>query len=585
MARSRSRAPDLPAIRMLPFHALRERLREGYTRADLVADLLAGTTVAIAAVPLSLALAIASGVPPEYGLYTAAVAGSLTALLGGSRMQVTGPTAAFVVLLAPISAKFGIAGLACASLVAGVGLLLLGLARLGRAIEFVPYPVTTGFTAGIAVVIAMLQLDDFLGLDASAATGFLERVFTLWEALGTWTPAEATAGFVTLALLLGCARFAPRIPPALVALPLVAVAAHFVGGLSPDLHVETVADRFSHVEGGAVVGGIPSSLPAISAPWNLPGPNGGQLTLTPDSARSIVLAGLAIALLGAIESLLSAVVADGIAGTRHDPDSELLALGAGNLVAPFVGGFAATGALARTALNVRSGARSPLAAVFHAVLVLAAVLLAAPLLGALPMAALAALLLRVAWQMSEARHFLHMFRLAPRGDVLLLLTCFVLTVFFDMVIAVGTGVILGALLFMRKMADAGGVRAVAGGDSHGHLPVPHGATVFAFHGPLFFGSAGRAMRTLRQFGDDARVVVLDLTDVPDIDATGLANLETCVERVRGRGGHVVVAGVRSVPLRALVRAGWRKRRDHLLVRRDLGSALEEARRILEGPAP
>lgn len=579
---SSSREPERPR-RELPGFALREAFREGYRGADFRADAMAAAVVAIVAVPLSMALGIASGVAPQNGLYTAIVAGLIVALLGGSRWQVTGPTAAFVVLLAPVAAQYGLAGLACASVVAGVALLALGFARLGKAIEFIPYPVTTGFTAGIAVVIATLQVKDFLGLEvASMPDEYWERLHALAHALPSWKPQELLLGLGTLILLVAWPRVTTRVPPALVALPLAALAGVALAHWFPESTVLTIRDKFSYATEAGTHAGIPPFPPRFAWPWEQAGPSGSGFVLTPAAIQDLTLAGLTIALLGAIESLLSAVVADGIQGTRHDPDAELIAQGAGNVIAPFFGGFAATGALARTATNIRSGARSPLSGAMHALLVLLAVVLAAPWLGYLPLAAMAALLLRVAWQMSEARHFVHTVRIAPRSDVVLLLTCFGLTVFLDMVKAVGVGVLLAALLFMKRMADLGNVGTVRGGGSHRDLAVPKGAVLFAITGPLFFGSAGKATRALRQFGDDARVVILDLTSVPVLDATGLANLEVCIERMHNRGTKVIVAGVQPQPLRALVRAGWRHghRREFLVVRRDLRRAVEDARTFL-----
>lgn len=580
------REPERP-VRALPGFALREVVREGYTRSDFRADLLAGAVIALIAVPLSMALGIASGVDPQNGIYTAIVGGFVIALLGGSRWQVSGPTAAFVVLLAPLAAKYGLAGLACASLVAGVALILLGLARLGKAIEFIPYPVTTGFTAGIAVVIATLQVKDFLGLTvADMPDEYHERLVALVHALPTWRPHEFVLGLTTLLVIVYWPKVSSRIPAPLIALPAAALAGVALAHWNPEWSVETIRDRFSYAGPDGRLPGIPPYPPMLHWPWNLPGAGGEAFVLDSAAIQDITLKGLTIALLGAIESLLSAVVADGMQGTRHDPDAELIAQGAGNLVAPLFGGFAATGALARTATNIRSGARSPLAGAMHAVIVLIAVVALAPWLGYLPMAAMAALLLRVAWQMSEVRHFVHTVRIAPRSDVLLLLTCFGMTVVLDMVKAVGVGVILAAFIFMKRMADVGDVGTVQGGQRHRDLNVPKGAVLFAITGPLFFGSAGKATRALRAYGDDARVVILDLTFVPVLDGTGLANLEVCIERLRARKTMVIVAGVQPQPLRTMVHAGWRHRREFLTVRRDLRRAIEDARAMLQpgGPA-
>jgi SulP family sulfate permease len=304
------------------------------------------------------------------------------------------------------------------------------------------------------------------------------------------------------------------------------------------------------------VPGIPSIPPLFELPWNLPGPDGRPLGLSFDLLRALLPSAFAIAMLGAIESLLSAVIADGMTGERHDSDAELMAQGAGNLLAPFFGGIAATGAIARTATNVRAGAHSPLAAFFHSAAVLAAMLALAPVLGRLPMSALAALLLQVAWNMSEARHFAHAVRVAPRSDVAVLLVCFVLTIVFDMVVAVSVGVVLAALLFMRRMAELSSVALV--GHRHESLspPLPPGVVLYDIGGPLFFGAAQKAMSSLDAVDGAVRTVLLDVRDVPVMDATGLVNLESAVERLVRRGVRVILGGVNPQPAELLERAGW-----------------------------
>ncbi|HYX25022.1 MAG TPA: SulP family inorganic anion transporter, partial [Thermoanaerobaculia bacterium] len=444
----RYEAPPGTVVPSLPLKlgtALLARLHQGYSRADLRADLLAGMVVGIVALPLSMALAVASGVAPQHGLYTAIVAGSVVAALGGSMVQVSGPTAAFVVLLAPVSAKFGLGGLILATLMAGILLVAMGTGKLGSLIQFVPYPVTTGFTAGIAVVIATLQLKDFLGLTVAMPETYLEKVAALARALPTLRWQDLAVGLFTLAILMLWPRVTRKVPGPLIALALGGILAHLLTLWLPGFQVATIHSRFAD--------GIPQLPPQPVIPWHLPGPDGHPIGLSFGLIRTLIPSAFAIAMLGAIESLLSAVVADGMTGGSHDPDAELVAQGVGNLVAPFFGGIAATGALARTATNVRSGARSPLAAIFHSGFVLLAVLLFAPVLNYLPMASLAALLLIVAWNMSEAKHFAHAMRVAPRSDVIVLLTCFGLTVIFDMVVSVTAGVLLAALLFMRRMAE------------------------------------------------------------------------------------------------------------------------------------
>jgi SulP family sulfate permease len=335
----------------------------------------------------------------------------------------------------------------------------------------------------------------------------------------------------------------------------------------PGFDVATIGSRF---------GGIPRRPPALVLPWTLPMPDGSHVSLSFSLLRQLLPSAFAIAMLGAIESLLSAVVADGMAGTKHDPDSELLAQGVGNLVAPFFGGFAATGAIARTATNIRSGARSPLAAIFHALFVLTAVLALAPLVSYLPMASLAALLLLVAWNMSEVRHFVHVLKVAPRSDVLVQLACFSLTVIFDMVVSVTAGVMLAALLFMRRMAEISGATLE---NKHPALrePLPEGVFVYDIAGPLFFGAAQKAMSSLGQVADKARVVILDLDGVPAIDATGLVNLESSLERLKHRRVLAILAGVQPQPAKVLRRAGLVADPDHLAICDTLEGALAIAR--------
>jgi SulP family sulfate permease len=552
--------------------ALRSSL-VGYDAAAFRADLLAGGIVGIVALPLSMALAIAVGVPPQHGLYTAIVAGFLVALAGGSRFQVTGPTAAFVVILAPIAARHGMAGLLTAGLMAGCMLLAMGLAGAGRLIQFIPYPVTSGFTAGIATVIATLQLKDALGLHvATMPEHFPAKVLALWGARGTVSPAECAVAAATIALLLVIPRLTARVPAPLVAIAGAAAGAALVEHLWPGLHVATIADRFQTTVGGVTYVGIPPLPPQPALPWNA-----SLLELA--TIRDLVPAAFTIAMLGAIESLLSAVVADGMTGTRHDPDAELIGLGLGNIVAPFFGGIAATGALARTATNIRSGARSPVAAMVHAIVVLLAVLFLARLVGYVPMAALAGLLLVVAWNMSEIRHFLHVARVAPRSDAVVLLTCFFLTVVFDMVLAVSVGVVLAALLFMKRMAELTHGRVLGDGDPAGPGPpvtVPPHVALYKIAGPLFFGAAQSAMTALDTIGADIRVVILALGRVPTIDATGMVALESALERLHRDRKFVLIAGPLPEPRHVFAKTSLRAHHDNIVIEPDVEHALRTA---------
>ena len=523
-------------------YGLRQKLKEGYHGADLRADLMAALVVGVVALPLSMALAVASGVAPQHGLYTAIIAGIVCSLLGGTRAQVTGPTAAFVVILVPIVQRFGLGGLLLAGQLAGFILLAMGVLKLGRLISYIPHPVTTGFTAGIAVVIGTIQLKDFLGLQfATAPDHYADRWRAMWLARGTISPWELGVGALTLALLVLLPRVIKKVPAPLLALALAAAAAALAHELIPGFHVATIGTRFHSMVDGVEVAGIPPLPPLPLLPWNLPGPgaDGSPLGINFHIIRELLPSAFAIAMLGAIESLLSAVVSDGMTGTRHDPNAELLALGIGNVLCPIFGGIAATGAIARTATNIRAGARSPIAAALHGVFILACTVVLAPLVAWLPMAALAALLLMVARNMAEARHFLHILRVAPRSDVTVLVTCFLLTVLFDMVQAVAVGVVLASLLFMRRMAEISEVKTSAEGVL-GQMELPEGVQVYEIAGPLFFGAAQKAMSAFDDIHDRTRVLILYLEGVPVIDATGLnqANLSKHLQILHA-GGFVV----------------------------------------------
>ncbi len=586
MTRYRAAFAALPKLGPFPGPALREVFRKGYEKADLAHDLVAGLVVAVVALPLSMALAISSGVAPQYGLYTAIVAGALVPLLGGARTQVTGPTAAFVVILAPISAHYGLAGLLLASLMAGIILVAFGLARLGRLIEYIPYPVTTGFTAGIATVIAVLQLKDFFGLTLPGnPEHFLERLSATVRAFPSLQPGDLIVGIFTLLLLLAWPRVTARVPPALIALPAGAVLAILLAGFGTSFHAATIASRFHYVLDGQSVGGIPPFPPAALWPWKAPGSGGEPLILSFALVKTLVPSALAIALLGAIESLLCAVVADGMSGTRHDPDAELLALGMGNLVAPFFGGFAATGAIARTTVNIRSGARSPLAAVFHSAFLLLAILAFAPALGKLPLASMAALLLTVAWRMGEIKHVAHTLRAAPKSDVSVLVACYLCTVLFDMVVGVSVGVMLAALLLMRRVTELVSARTLTDTPYHADRSVPRGVVLYEVAGPLFFGAAQKAINVLEFLHEATRAVVFDLTAVPVIDYTALVALESAILKLQKRRVLVVLAGIQRQPANLFAKAGMKAVPGKLVLCKTLAEGVARTRDHLGAPTP
>ena len=574
--------PDQEHPLYLPFGtALRDKLRGGYNLSKLQADLLAGITVGIVAVPLAMAMAIGSGVPPQYGLYTAIVAGLLIPLTGGSRFSVSGPTAAFIVILHPIAERYGLGGLVTAGFMAGMMLISMGLGRMGKLIQFIPYPVTTGFATGIAVVIVSLQFKDFFGLQLAAQPEqFLERLWLVARTLPAFHTPDLLTGAATLTLLLLWPRLKTGLPAPLIGIVAATALTWLLGRFVESFEVATIASRFSYVKDGQILPGIPSFPPHFLLPWQLPGPDGQPLQLSLGLVKDLLGPAMAIALLGAIKSQLCAVVADGMTGTKHDPDAELIGQGIGNVVAPFFGGIAATGALARTVSNIRAGARSPLAAVFHALFILLVLLALAPLLGYLPMAALAALLLQGAWNMSEIKHFRHIVRVAPGSDILVLLVCFGLTVIFNMVIAISIGVVLAALLFMNRMAELTGGKHVEADHPHLESPLPEGVRLYEVSGSLFFGAAEKAMSALHDIGARPRAVIIDIEGVTVMDVSGLIALDSAIERLRGDGILVAVAGVRGQPALLMRRAGLHNVPGKLLLSASLPQALARVRHYL-----
>ena len=561
------------------FAAWRQTLRAGYGGRELRGDLVAGLTVGIIAIPLAMALAIAVGVAPQHGLYTVLMASPLIALTGGSRFNVSGPTAAFVVILLPITQQFGLGGLLLCTMLAGLILIALGLLRAGKLIAFVPYPVTLGFTAGIGIVIATLQLKDAFGLTfATQPQHYLDQLSQLARALPAIQPGDTLVAGLCLAVLIIWPRLVPKVPGHLVALVVGALAA--VALETAGLPVATLGERFSYSVDGVAHPGIPPLRPDFAWPWLLPGPDGQPLTLNFELFHQLLAPAFAIAMLGAIESLLCAVVADGMTGSQHDPNAELLGQGIGNLVAPLFGGITATAAIARSATNVRAGASSPLAAIIHAGVVLVAILWLAPLFSYLPMAALAALLIMVAWNMSEAPHVIRTLRIAPRSDVLVLLTCLVLTVLFDMVLAVGVGLLLAAGLFIKRMSELTDTTALSRRQHRLLEDLPEHVAAYAIHGPLFFGAAEKALGVLRRFNPQVRVVIVDISGVPMLDMTALAALENVLLDYRKLGIALILSGSNARVRLKLRRAGIHRLEGQLYHVRDLAQARAKALRLL-----
>ena len=518
--------------------AILEARRAGLLSRDhWLNNILAGVIVGVVALPLAMAFAIASGAKPEQGLYTAIVAGGLTSLFGGSRLQIAGPTGAFIVILAGITAKYGIEGLQVATLMAGVMLVLMGLARLGGVIKFIPDPVIVGFTSGIGVIIWVGQWKDFFGLTPETGDDhFHQKFWHLIEAFPGMHLETTALGLLTLAVLLLSPRVLKRVPAPLVAM----VAATLVQWAFQFPDVATIGSAF---------GGIPQSLPHFEAP-----------SVTFAEVLQLIGPAFTIALLGAIESLLSAVVADGMTGTKHDSNQELVGQGVANIFSPLFGGFASTGAIARTATSIRNGATSPISGLVHVLTLVVIVLLLAPLASHIPLCALSAILFVVAWNMSEVHRFSHMVRTAPRSDVAVLLITFLLTVFGDLVIAVNIGVLLASLLFMKRMSEAVSIErqpdaVLLDEVDDPDFKLPPQTVVFALEGPFFFGAAQHLESALENVHGHAGILVLRLGKVPFVDATGMQSLWDLLDTCKHNKTRLVLCGARPNVVEKLKLAG------------------------------
>lgn len=531
-------------------------LREGYGAGDLRHDALAGLTVAIIALPLAMALAIASGTTPDKGLVTAVVAGFLISALGGSRFQIGGPTGAFIPVVYVVITRHGFDGLVIATLMAGVLLVIAGLLKVGALMRFMPQPLITGFTSGIAMIIAASQLKDALGLPVEKVPAeFIPKLQVLGAHLAqfnAWALA-LTVGSIGLIVLLR--RIAPRAPGF-----LLAVLACVLAVLVLKLPVDTIASRF---------GGIPSSLPMPHLP---------ELSL--QRMAALLPSALTIAFLAGIESLLSAVVADGMSGGKHRPNTELVAQGIANTASALVGGLPATGAIARTATNIRSGARSPVAGILHALFILAFMLLLAPLANYVPLPALAGVLLVVAWNMSEREHFMHTLR-APKGDRIVLLATFLLTVLVDLTFAIEVGVVIAAFVFMARMADTVEVQAgvkltgedLAAEDLGQRQRVPDDVLVYRISGPLFFGTSNHLEALLDEPHRAVRAYILRMGQVPMIDASGVHALHALYRRCQARGIHLILSGLQAQPRRTLAQMASHGEQADVHMARDFDAAI------------
>ena len=536
-------------------NALRESLSDKpYKLNTFLKDLLAGVTVGIIALPLAMALAIAVGVAPQYGLYTAIIAGFIIPLMGGSRFSVSGPTAAFVVILYPIVQQYGLSGLLLASILSGLILIVMALLRLGRYTQYIPEPVTLGFTGGIAVVIAVLQIKDFFGLNIpDMPEHFVGKVSLLVQMLPNFSFSTLIVGSSTLAVMLIWPKFKTAIPAHLIAIIVASLIAYLFNNQGAD--VATIGSTFSFtLADGSIGHGIPSQLPSFEWPWLRSQPNEDTLVFSWQLAKDLLSAAFAIAMLGAIESLLCAVVLDGMSGTKHSANSELLGQGIGNVITPFFGGITSTAAIARSAANYKAGAVTPISAMIHAVIILISLLSLSAVLSYLPMAGMASLLLVVAWNMSELPKIIHLIKKAPSNEIIVFVTCFSLTVFFDMVIAIVAGIVLASLLFMKQIAEMTKVHDITDHKRLIHVPLPEKWKVFKINGPLFFAAADSVFGELSHLSNKQNGVVLYFDGVSIMDSGGVAALYKFIDKCKSTNTILFLADFQFQPLKTLAKA-------------------------------
>lgn len=530
-------------------------------------DIFAGTTVGIVALPLAMAFAIASGVSPEKGLFTAIIAGFLISVLSGSKFQIGGPTGAFVVIIYGVIQRHGYEGLIAATLLAGIFLVIFGLLRIGSYIKYIPYPVTTGFTSGIAVLILSTQIKDFFGLQIkNVPADFLDKWPVFFKNFLTLSPNVLIISLSTILIIFIIRKTYPKIPGQFVAVVLSALAVWYFG-----LNIDTIGSRF---------GGIPSALPSFHLPY-----------IKFETFRMVLPDALTIAILAAIESLLCAVVADGMTGDKHYSNTELVGQGAANIASALFGGLPATGAIARTATSIKAGARTPLAGVIHAFVILLFVLFLSPLASYIPLASLAGILIVVAWDMGEARIFARMFR-APKSDLSVMLLTFTLTLIADLTVAVQFGMILAAVLFMKRMSDVTKMEKVEvayesnefdGDDPEAvdNIQAPKGVEIYEINGPFFFGVADKFSDEIGRVEATPKVIIIRMRYVPAIDATGIFALESFILRSRKVGTEIVLSGVKRTPKRILIKMGIAKLIGTKNITDHLDSSIARAKQLLE----
>lgn len=540
-------------------------LHEGYDLSKFKADIIAGLTVAIVALPLSMALAIASGASPDKGLITAIIAGFMISLLGGSRVQIGGPTGAFIVVVFSVIAQHGYDGLLLATLTAGAILVIAGYAQFGKVIKFIPYPVVTGFTTGIALIIAFSQIKDFFGFQIEKLPAeFIPKLMSYSEHIDTINLTSLYIGSAALIIIILLKRYAPKLPGYLIAIASMAIITYGM-----HLNVDTIGSRFPN---------MPSNVPMPSMPvWNW------------SLFVEIIPSAFTIAFLAGIESLLSAVVADGMTGYKHRSNQELVGQGFANIASAFFGGMPATGAIARTATNIKAGGNTPIAGIVHALFILLFMLFATNLMTFVPLAALSAILFVVAWNMSEVKHFIHIFKLSKR-DLLVMILTFTLTIFVDLSVAIGVGVTLSSLLFMHEMSkgtsfhyqgrklrdlDADEIQE----DVKQREDLPEGVEVFRFTGPIFFGMSGMMLETLQSIGDIPKVLIIRMKLVPYIDSAGLNALTEAIEVTNNQGSIVIMAGIQEQPAKILKKAKVEEDKKMLFFTKNYDQAINLANQL------
>ena len=542
-----------------------------YDKKTFMSDLMAGIIVGIVALPLAIAFGIASGVTPEKGIITAIVAGLVISLFGGSKVQIGGPTGAFIIIIYGIIQKYGFEGLTIATLMAGFFLVLFGLLRLGTIIKYIPYPIVVGFTSGIAVTIFTTQIKDLFGLTLpSNPSDFIEKWGVYLQNFNTIDPWCALIGVASVVVIAVTPRFSKKIPGSLIAIILMTIVALLLKNFAGVLSIETIGDRFS----------ISNELPAAQVP-----------DMNWETIKSLVSPAITIAILGAIESLLSATVADGVIGDHHDSNTELVAQGLANIASPLFGGIPATGAIARTMTNINNGGKTPVAGIIHAVVLLLIFLFLMPLAKYIPMACLAGVLVVVSYGMCGWRSFLELMK-NPKSDVTVLLITFFLTIIFDLTIAIEVGLIIACLLFMKRMSETTDVKAITeeidlnqdaefSTGNLDHLIIPQGVEVYEINGPYFFGAGNKFEEIMASFGDRPKVRIIRMRKVPFVDSTGIHNLTNICEMSKKEGIQIVLSGVREKVNGQLEHAGFY----HLIGEENICShinlALKRANEIIE----